>query len=151
MTDRDDRPEESAGPGAEDLAGEEPVREKTGEDSPQAGIREVAAAFFILIVIIGGLAYAWFQGFEMGKSEGLEQGQDEANEIRLEAMRRLPFGVSPKWHVLLEEGQTVRLYLEGPGDERQEVEVNAGAGDRVVVSVSDPEDKPDYTLRIRED
>lgn len=116
-------------PEAEETAGPEGLPAE--EREPQAGIRELAAALFILVVVVGGLVYAWFQGYDTGYLDG----QDESRRIELESVRRAPPGIQPSRQVLLTEGQELRMTLEGPDGKTESITLDAGEGDLVVVSI----------------
>jgi len=118
--------------GTPERTDEGPEEAAVREEEPQAGVREIAAAVFILVVVVAGLAYAWFQGYDTGFLNGQDKAWEEAAQ---DTRRKLPDGVKPAWHVLLDEGQVLTMTLDGPEDRKQNLTLEVGAGDRVVIAV----------------
>lgn len=121
---------------AEALQEEPAQREATltedgGGDEPQAGPVEIAAAVFVFLVMVGGVVYSWYQGLQTGLEEGRDQVLAETGAGRMTPLT----GTVPLMGIRLQEDQRIVVIVEGPGDETQRKELEAGADDRVVIAV----------------
>jgi hypothetical protein len=117
--------------GVETTAEETPKKER---EEAQAGPREVAAAVLVVVVLLAGVAYAYYQGFnagvKTGREEGIETVHANAAVLPLAMKGARPYG---GFEVL--EDQEVVLTVKGPGDVEQRNPLQVSPGDRIAIMV----------------
>jgi len=103
---------------------------ETQEDVRHASTAEIATVAILFVVMVGGIFWAWFQGYSTGYASG--QGDAMDQQEQQVGVTGLP---ARHFFVNLDEGQKVVVTLEGPGESRTHKPVEAAAGERVVIDV----------------
>lgn len=110
----------------------------TTDDEKHVGPMEILAAVLVFVVLVGGIGWGWYKGFQTGTETGFSEAYDDIYpQLRKGAQAITRQEKEQRFFVVLQEGQSVKVVLEKDGKTAETREVKAVAGDRVVISVSE--------------
>ena len=121
----------------QEIPQEAPQETEGSKQEMHVGPVELLGAAALFVVLVGGIGWSWYKGFQAGTEEGRSIAyKDIYPQLRKGAQAITRQERERQFFVVLQEGQEVSVLLKSTDKEPEAQNVKAKAGDRVMISVS---------------